>query len=252
MSYQDYLEHFFKQRAASFKLKGVDVDLNKQSFVHSYIECGFGSLPKDSTWIEKWNGEINESEYSKSENKGEYDFSGTIKLHFIDFNVQLSNINEKDIINYKKYMSGDQGLYDGEEIGDWDVDFHDNNIGKHIGTPYQFAKGNFTIDNMEFEDYLILDPDFYSEYGGGNVWAEPWNGRYNQEEYKGYRIFHPTKKKFVRVSLTNEGSFGDPHLFLDVSLKDKMEIKKLSGIFDGQTEFKYGIDVQDYISRLKL
>ena len=239
MSYQDHLEHFFSLRAASYKLKGVDVDMNKQSFVHSYIECGFASLPKDSTWIEKWNGEINESEYSKPENKGEYDFSGTIKLHFVDFNVPLSNIPEKDIKNYKKYMNGNQGLYDGEEIGDWDVDFHDNNIGKHIGTPYQFAKGNFTIDNMEFEDYLILDPDFYSEYGGGNVWAEPWNGRYNQEEYKGYRIFHPTKKKFVRVSLTNEGSFGDPHLFLDVSLKDKMEIKKLSGIFDGQTEFKY-------------
>tara|TARA_B100001175_G_scaffold302374_1_gene296327 strand:- start:372 stop:1118 length:747 start_codon:yes stop_codon:yes gene_type:complete len=248
MSYQDYLEHFFKQRAASFKLKGVDVDMNKQSFVHSYIECGFGSLPKDSIWIEKWDGEINESGYSKLENKGEYDFSGTIKLHFIDFNFSVRHLSEENIKNYKKYMSGDQGLYD----GDWDSHFHDDNVGKHIGTPYQFAKGNFTIDNMEFEDYLILDPDFYSEYGGGNVWAEPWNGRYTQEEYKGYRIFHPTKKKFVRVSLSADDNFGDPHLFLDVSLKDKKQVEKLSEIYDGQTQFRYGIDVQDYISRLKL
>ena len=30
------------------------------------------------------------------------------------------------------------------------------------------------------------------------------------------------------------------------------QIEKLSGIHNGETEFKYGIDVQDYISRLKL
>ena len=44
MSYQDHLEHFFSLRAASFKLKGIDVDLNKQSFVHSYIDCGFDHM----------------------------------------------------------------------------------------------------------------------------------------------------------------------------------------------------------------
>ena len=248
MSYQDHLEHFFSLRAASLKLKGIDIDLNKQSFVHSYIECSFGSLPKDSTWIEKWDGEINESGYSKPKSKGEFDFNGTIKLHFIDFNFPLRHISEENIRKYKEYMNGDQELYDSE----WYCHFHDDYIGRHIDTPYQFAKGNFTIDNMEFEDYLILDPDFYSEWEEGNVWEEPWNGRYNRKEYKGYRIFHPTEKKFVRVSLSNEGYFGDPHLFLDVSLKDKKQIEKLSGIHNGETEFKYGIDVQDYISRLKL
>ena len=247
MSYQDHLEYFFSLRAASFKLKGIDVDLNKQSFVHSYIECGFGSLPKDSTWIEKWDGEINESGYSKPKNKGEYDFNGTIMLHFIDFNFPVS-LSEENIRKYKEYMNGDQELYD----SDWDSHFHDDYIGRHIDTPYQFAKGNFTIDNMEFEDYLILDPDFYSEYGGGNVWEEPWDGRYNQQEYKGYEIFHPTEKKFVRVSLSADAYFGDPHLFLDISLKDKKQVEKLSEIYDGQTHFRYGIDVQDYISRLKL
>ena len=85
MSYQDHLEHFFSLRAASYKLKGVDVDMNKQSFVHSYIECSFGSLPKDSTWIEKWDGEIKNAGgvgSSQSLSSNRYPTPRTVLIYF--------------------------------------------------------------------------------------------------------------------------------------------------------------------------
>ena len=47
MSYHKKLDHFFKQRAESFNLNGINIDMNsKQSYVHSKIDCDFKSLPK--------------------------------------------------------------------------------------------------------------------------------------------------------------------------------------------------------------
>ena len=178
MSYHKKLDQFFKQRAESFNLKGIEVDMNsKQSYVHSNIECEFKSLPKDAVWVDNSNLDYNDSSYVSSSKESEYDFHGKIMLHFINFNYDYSYIPEEEIKKFREYMNGN------EDHGDWDIDFHDQWVMNHSTTPYQFSKGKYSIDGKEFEDYLILNHDFYSEDYGDNVFEEPFNGVY----YKTYK-----------------------------------------------------------------
>ena len=246
MSYHKKLDHFFKQRAESFNLNGINIDMNsKQSYVHSNIECEFKSLPKDAKWVDNSNLDYNDSSYVSSSNESEYDFHGKIELHFINFNYDYSYIPEVEIEKFKEYMNGN------EDLGDWDIDFHDHWVMNNSTTPYQFSKGKYSIDGKEFEDYLILNHDFYSEDYGDNVFEVPFNGVNSMVNYKGYQIFHPSENKFVPVSLICTGSYLHDQLNLDIVFNDKKQLKKLAEIFDGSSEFRYATDVADYLTRLK-
>jgi len=245
MSYHKKLDHFFKQRAESFNLNGINIDMNsKQSYIHSNIVCEFKSLPKDAKWVDNSNLDYNDSSYVSFSNESEYDFHGIIELHFINFNYDYSYIPEVEIEKFREYMSGN------EDLSDWDIDFHDDWVMNHSTTPYQFSKGNYSIDGKEFKDYLILNRDFYSEDYGDNVFEEPFNGVNSMVNYKGYQIFHPTENKFVPVSLICTGSYLHDQLNLDIVFSDKKQLKELAEIFDGSSEFRYASDVADYVSKV--
>ena len=158
--------------------------------------------------------------------------------------IALSGNNENNYAQF--FVNGN------EDLGDWDLDFHDNWVMNHSTTPYQFSKGKYSIDGKEFEDYLILNRDFYSEDYGDNVFEEPFNGVNSMVNYKGYQIFHPSENKFVPVSLICTGSYLHDQLNLDIVFNDKKQLKKLAEIFDGSSEFRYATDVADYLLRLKL
>ena len=72
MSYQDYLEHFFKQRAASFIKEGINLSMDKKlDFTYAKLNCSFESLPKDAVWIEDYDESYNNSRYESISEIGE-------------------------------------------------------------------------------------------------------------------------------------------------------------------------------------
>ena len=71
MSYQEELNKFFKLRAESFKKEGITIDKDKKiGYLYQFIQCFFNSLPKDAKWVEKWKGDINESDFMLAESTG--------------------------------------------------------------------------------------------------------------------------------------------------------------------------------------
>ena len=70
MSYKEELDKFFKKKAESFKQGQITIDKDKKiGYLYQYIKCFFNSLPKDAKWVEKWNGDINESGYESKSKK---------------------------------------------------------------------------------------------------------------------------------------------------------------------------------------
>ena len=227
MSYQDELNKFFKQRAESFKQEGITIDKDKKiGYLYQYIQCFFNSLPKDAKWVEKWKGDINESGYESKSKTSEYNFSGIITLHFVQFNYDYSYIPEEEMKKFIEYSyQGDD--IDDEEYYDWEENFTDRYLRHHACTPYQFATGTFKIDDMDFSDFLILNPDFYSEDQQDNVYQEPFDGYRAEANYKGYKIFHPIIKKFVPVEMHCEANWCDEELYIKSELSVKDYIKRL-------------------------
>ena len=113
MSYQEELDKFFKQRAESFKKGGITIDKDKKiGYLYQFIQCFFNSLPKDAKWVEKWKGDINESGYESKSKTSEYNFSGIITLHFVQFNYDYSYIPEEEMKKFIEYS------YQGDDIDD--------------------------------------------------------------------------------------------------------------------------------------
>ena len=230
MSYQDELNKFFKQRAGSFKQEGINLHIDKKmDFTYAHIECTFESLPKDAKWIEVDDGHYWDSRYESESGIGEYDFRGNVNLYYADFNFDFSTMDKDDRKKYLEYLNDETGI-DGN-LGDWSGEYDDNAF-LNNGIHYQFAYGNYSINNKEYNDYLILSPEL--EYG------EPWNGRHSEENYEGYKIYHPEENKFVPVILAG-GDHVAECAALDVVLNNDKPLPWIE------------IDkVKDYISRLEL
>ncbi len=230
MSYQEELKKFFKQRAESFKNEGIDLHMDrKMDFTYAHIECTFESLPKDAKWIEDNDDFYWDHRYESESGIGEYNFRGSITLYYADFNFDFSIMDKDDREKYLRYLYGTEEDYD--ELAEWSSEFDDNAF-LSSGIHYQFAYGYYSINNKKYNDFLILSPEL--EY------CEPWNGRYNEENYKGYKIYHPEENKFVPVILR-----GSEHIAecaaLDVVLNNFKPLRWIK------------IDkVKDYISMLKL
>lgn len=207
MSYKDELNKFFKQRAESFKKEGINLQMDKKmDFTYAHIECNFESLPKDAKWIEVDDDHYWNSRYESESGIGEYDFKGKVNLYFNDFKANFSHFKKDDRDKYLRYLYGSEEDY--EELEGWSSEFDDNYIKNYSPVYYQFAYGEFKIEDKSFNDYLILKPEI--EYD------EPWNGRTNEINYEGFEIFHPTENKFVPVILSANGMFVSECAALDV------------------------------------
>ena len=236
MSYQEELDKFFKQRAESFKKEGIDLNMDKKmDFTYAHIECNFESLPKDAKWIEDYDDHYLNSRYESESGIGEYNFKGKVNLYFSDFKFDFSHIEEDDRIRYLTFLYGSEktGYKDEnfDELSDWSSEFDMDYIFNYYGPiPYQFAYGDFTVDDKSYNDYLILKPNFKFE--------EPWNGRYSEQNYKGFEIFHPKKNKFIPVILSAYSHIAECAAF-EVVLNDNIPIPYVE------------IDkVKDYVSKL--
>lgn len=230
MSYQDELNKFFKQRAKSFKDEGLNLDMDKKmDFKYAHIECTFESLPKDAKWIEEDDDHYWNSRYESKNGIPEYDFKGKVNLYYADFNFDSSKMDKDDRKKYLEYLYDEAGE-DGH-LGDWSGEYDDNEF-LNTGIYYQFAYGRYTINTKEYNSFLILSHEL--EY------SAPWNGRYSEENYEGFKIYHPKENKFVPVILT-----GGDHV---------AETAALEVILDNNKPLPWiEIDkIKDYVSRLKL
>ena len=231
MKYQEELKKFFKQRAESFKNEGINLHMDRKiDFTYAKLNCSFESLPKDAVWIEDYDESYYNSRYESISEIGEYDFRGEINLYFMNFKFDFSHIDTDERKKYLRYLYGTEE--ESGDLSDWAMLFDMDNIYNHSSIPHQFSYGNFKIDGKEFDDYLILEPEF--EY------IEPWNGKTGDEDFKDFKIYHPTENKFVPVSLYASNEVGQCAA-LEVVLNDNISIPWME------------IDkVKDYISILKL